>query len=222
MRMRICLLSTDTLFLSDKQFENALTALPFGVADKENLRRIKNKRAAYQSLGARVALMRLCGNDSFGDIEKTENGKPYFSKKDPPYFSLAHTKGIAAAVLCAKNEGLVGIDIEIINSDRNLSNIAERFFSPEELERYKKSLSPECFYSIWTEKEARVKLFGKNLSSELSNLSNNERETLYFYKYKVKFLETYAILCVASRQEQKEINFINDEDFEVYGLQNRA
>lgn len=213
--MRICLLSTDKLFLSEREFKNALSSIPFGESDKAALRKIKNKRAAYESLGARVALARLCGNHNFGDIKKTENGKPYFEKSDAPYFSLSHTKGIAVAVLCNQNEGGIGIDVEIINTDRNITNIANRFFSPKELKRYNESKTPESFYSIWTEKEARVKLFGKNLSSELSSQKTNP---FYFYKYKIKVSEIHAIICVASEKKQKEIVFINDEDIEIYGL----
>lgn len=210
--MKICLLSTNRLFSSYGEFENTLASLPFGEADRTGLRKIKNKNAAYESFGARAALMRLCGKNDFGNIEKTENGKPYFSKKDAPFFSLSHTKGIAAAVLCDKDAGLVGIDIEVINTDRKLSSIAKRFFSEKEFEIYQKDESPERFYSIWTEKEARVKLLGQNLSSELSN---NAKKALYFYKYKVKIFDTYAILCVASEKEQKEIIFINDDNFKL-------
>ena len=217
--MKLCLFSTDRLFLSDSELESAIASLPFGESDRQEILKIKNKRASSESLGARMALMRLCGQRDFGTIEKTETGKPYFSKSDAPFFSLSHTKGMAAAALCNNDEGLVGVDIELISTDRKLSNIAKRFFSPDELLRYENNETPESFYSIWTEKEARVKLFGKELYSELSK---DEKEALYFYKYKVKLFETYAILCVASKQEQKEIIFINDEDFEVYGLQDRA
>jgi 4'-phosphopantetheinyl transferase len=217
--MKICLLSTDIFLRSDKEFEQALSSLPFGERDKENLLKKKNRVAACESLGARVALMHICGRYDFGTLETTENGKPYFSKSHAPFFSLSHTKGLAAAALCERKDGLIGIDIEIINSNKDLSNIAKRFFYPDELLRYENSKDPESFYSVWTEKEARVKLFGKNLSSELSK-KENKKESLFLYKYKVKFAQSYAILCVASEQEQKEIIFINDEDFEIYGLQN--
>lgn len=219
--MKICLLSTDRLLFSDKEFENALTCLHFGVSDKKGILKLKKRSVAAESLGSRMALIRLCGDEDFGNIERTENGKPYFSKSDAPFFSLSHTKGIAAAALCDRSDGLVGIDIEVINTDRNLSNIAKRFFDTDELDRYQKCGSPESFYSIWTEKEARVKLFGQNLSDELSK-EKSKKESLYFYKYMVNISGTQAILCIASEQEQKEIIFINSEDFEIYGLQNRA
>lgn len=214
--MRICLLSTNRLCLSDKEFESAVASTPFGDRDKKELLNKKNKKAASESLGARMALMRLCAQNDFGSIEKTETGKPYFSKSDSPFFSLSHTKSVSAAALCDRREGVVGIDIEVVSENKNFSNIAKRFFSPSELARYQRSESPECFYSIWTEKEARVKLLGKTLSSELSK---EEKKPFYFYKYKVKFSDAYAILCVASLQEQKEIIFINDGDIEIYGLQ---
>lgn len=217
--MKICLLSTDGPFRSEEEFERALSSLPFGEQDKEYLLKKKSRASARESLCARVALAKLCGERDLGTFDKTENGKPYFSKKSSPFFSLAHTKGVAAAALCERRDGLVGIDIELLNSDRDLSNIAKRFFDPDELLTYKKDETPERFYSIWTEKEARVKLFGRNLSSELSE-KKEQKETLFFYKYKVKFAQNCAILCVACEQEQKEIIFINGEEFEIHGLQN--
>ena len=217
--MKICLLSIDKIFGADEKIENPILSLPFGDRDKNELLKIKNRTVACQSLGARIALMRLCGGSDFGTLEKTENGKPYFSKSNAPFFSLSHTKGIAAAALGERNDGLIGIDLEIINSARDLGGIAKRFFSNDELLRYEQDKSPDRFYSVWTEKEARVKLFGENLSSELSK-KETSKETLFFYKYKIKLAQNYAILCVASKQKQKEIIFINDEDFEIYGLQN--
>ncbi len=219
--MKICLLSTDILSRSDKDLKQALTSLPFGEQDKEYLLKKKNLVAAYESLGARIALMNLCGGYDFGTLETTENGKPYFSKADAPFFSLSHTKGLAAAAICDNSYGLIGIDVEIINTDRDLSRIANRFFDPDELLRYESHTTPESFYSIWTEKEARVKLFGKSLSSELSE-KGKTKKNLFFYKYKVKFAQNYAILCIASEQEQKEINFINSENFDIYELQDQT
>lgn len=210
--MKICLLSTDDLFLSDIEFNAALSSIPFGERDKEELLKIKNRRSACDSLLARAALRRLCDQCDFGNIEKTGNGKPYFSKKDAPFFSLSHTKGIAAAATCDRCDGLVGIDVEAIRTDRKLNDIADRFFTPEELARYQKDETPESFYSIWTEKEARVKLFGRELASELSN---SEKEALYFYRYKVTFAGTHAILCVAFEKKQEEIIIIKDDGFHI-------
>lgn len=219
--MKICLLSTDSFFRSDDDIERAISSISFGDQDKENIKNIKNRNALIESLGARVALMRLCGSSEFGAIKKTENGKPYFSKKDAPSFSLSHTKGCSAAALANDNDGYIGIDIEALDTRKNLDNIAKRFFTPDEYSIYQQARTPEVFYAIWTEKESCVKLYGKTLFSEFSQKEESFKK-LYFHKYKVKFSEMYAILCVASEREPKEIKFINDEDLEIYELQNRA
>ena len=40
--MKICLLSTDDLFLSDSEFNATLASIPFGERDKEELQRGNN------------------------------------------------------------------------------------------------------------------------------------------------------------------------------------
>ena len=219
--MRICLLKIDSKLLSPEYFESATDALPFGEAEKKRLKAIKNKNAACQSLCARIALARLCGGSVHATIEKDENGKPYFSAVDAPHFSISHSRDIVGAALADACDGRIGIDVEPINTDRNVLSIAERFFSHDELSRFKAcGGTPDAFYSFWTEKEARAKLFGDGLGFELSG--NARSEKIYYYKYSIRIGNARAILCAASEHRAEKINFIDlkDKDIDIYELQN--
>ena len=219
--MRICLLKIDSKLLSPEYFDSATDALPFGKAEQKRLKAIKNKDVASQSLCSRIALARLCEDSVYGPIEKDGNGKPYFAALGAPHFSISHSEIIVAAALADTCDGRIGIDVEPINTDRNALSIAERFFSPDELSRFKAcGGTHDAFYSLWTEKEARAKLFGDGLGFELSG--NARSEKIYYYKYGIRIGQTRAILCVASEHRAEKINFIDlkDKDIEIYELQN--
>ena len=219
--MRICLLKIGSKLSSPDCFEAAASALPFGEAERKRLMAINNRDAAYQSLCSRIALERLCEGIDYGSIEKDENGKPYFSSVGAPQFSISHSQYIVAAALADNCEGRIGLDVEPIRTDRNTLSIAERFFLPDELSRFKAlGGTHEAFYSIWTEKEARAKLFGVGLGFELSG--NKHGEEIYYYKYGIRIGHTRAILCVASEHRAEKINFIDlkDKDIDIYELQN--
>jgi 4'-phosphopantetheinyl transferase len=101
------------------------------------------------------------------------HGKPFLADgalKDL-FFSLSHTKGIAA---CAVSEKEIGCDIERPltreMAPERLVKIAKRFFAPEEVEK----LLPDpagAFFPIWTKKEAYVKWTGRGLGEGLASFS---------------------------------------------------
>lgn len=219
--MRICLLRIDSKLLSPEYFDSATDSLPFGKAEQDRLKAIKNKDVACQSLCARIALARLCEGTDHGPIKKDGNGKPYFAAVGAPQFSISHSEIIVAAALADACDGRIGIDVEPVRTDRNVLSIAERFFSPDELSRFKEcGGTHDAFYSLWTEKEARAKLFGDGLGFELSG--NARGEKIYYYKYLIRIGNTIAILCAASEHRAEKINFIDlkDKDIEIYELQN--
>jgi 4'-phosphopantetheinyl transferase len=83
-------------------------------------------------------------------------------------FNLSHADGLA---LFAVTEGReVGIDLEKIRPDFATSEIAERFFSSEEVQMLRTLpdyLQEEAFFNCWTRKEAYVKARGQGLSVPL-------------------------------------------------------
>ena len=101
----------------------------------------------------RKAFSSIC-TDSFPEIAKTKNGKPYFPSKPDLHFSLSHTK---SHVLCAISNNPIGCDIEPL--DREISGKAlEYFATPEELSQF----NP---LDLWVLKESYVKLFGLTFAS---------------------------------------------------------
>lgn len=76
-----------------------------------------------------------------------------------PSFSISHS---GRWVGCAASaQGSVGLDIEVINLDRDVSALAEQAFDAAEYEywvRQPLAQRAPMFYSLWTAKEARFKL----------------------------------------------------------------
>ena len=72
--------------------------------------------------------------------------------------NLSHTRGLAAVAMTQDVD--VGVDVEWMSRDRDLLNIAERFFAVDE--RRQLALAAEtdrrdCFFAFWTLKEAYIK-----------------------------------------------------------------
>ena len=215
--MRISLIGNLAENSSALNTSGELLSLPFGNADRQRLAAIGNPSALLESLSARLALKRLCPDGK--DIAYTERGKPYFTEQNAPAFSLSHTKSISGAALSEDGEGLVGLDIELIGASRRFSLIAERFFTPSELSRFEaQGGSEEAFLAVWTEKEARAKLYGTGLASALSE--QNEGDGLHYYRYLISANGVRAALTAASQYKAKKITFVDCEDFLIYELQN--
>lgn len=103
------------------------------------------------------------------DIAKNEHGKPYFVNNKKLHFNISHSKEMAAIVLDDKP---CGIDIELLRDIRY--NVAERFFSKDELEWIDEACGEEKvlrFFKVWTGKEAYTKMLGIGLTVELNSFS---------------------------------------------------
>ncbi len=85
-----------------------------------------------------------------------EHGKPYLTNA-PYFFSLAHS-GTLTAVAVSEKE--VGLDVEK-RTEKNYPAVVSRLTEREKT---------EDFFTVWTAKEAYVKLRGFSLASELKEL----------------------------------------------------
>ncbi|MGH9929014.1 MAG: 4'-phosphopantetheinyl transferase family protein [Pyrinomonadaceae bacterium] len=115
--------------------------------------------AAYLGLGA--------GKLRFSYAEK---GKPALeeSQRSSLNFNLAHSHGMAIYAFAHRRE--VGVDLEFIREDLADEKIAERFFSPHEIDVLGKlpvGLRKQAFFDCWTRKEAYIKARGEGLSMPL-------------------------------------------------------
>ena len=97
-------------------------------------------------------------------IGKTAAGKPFVEhgdSADAPSVSLSHSGTWSA---CAVSfEGDVGIDIERLRCDRDLSEIAAWAFGPLECGEVAEE-GCERFYAIWTLREAMAKVRGTGIA----------------------------------------------------------
>ncbi len=82
-------------------------------------------------------------------------------------FNLSHTEG--RAVVAVAWEMDIGVDVESTALERDLGEIAERFFSPLEIAQLRSW--PEAFFDFWTLKEAYIKARGMGLSIPLDSFS---------------------------------------------------
>ena len=99
-------------------------------------------------------------------------GKPELAgdhRSAPVHFNLSHAAGLA--LVAVGREGGIGVDIERVDRSVDHRSIAERFFSPTEIEALP-TAEPElarAFFTCWTRKEAFIKALGEGLAVPLDS-----------------------------------------------------
>lgn len=110
-----------------------------------------NDRKSQHEISYR--LLSYAAREMWGDFEfsvsKTEKGKPFFTGYSTRHFSLSHTKTHA---FVGVSNSQIGVDIEKVRKVKD--GLAERLFSPHELENF-------GFFGGWTARESLYKLTGK-------------------------------------------------------------
>lgn len=99
----------------------------------------------------------------------SSHGKPELVATDKAvYFNISHSHQVGMIGINMKTP--IGIDVELIQYDDDLAEIAQKFFSRAEVAVFK-SLSeeerPQGFFNCWTRKEAFIKAVGHGLSFPL-------------------------------------------------------
>ncbi len=216
-----------SVFIADIQsldigdFSTICHSLPFGALEQNRLMAISNGVYKKQSLCALIALERLlniCGIKP-QSILRTPSGKPYFDGDKPLPFSLSHSGMLVAAALGDTADTSIGIDIELVDKQRDFDGLAKRFFSDGELCRFSSSGSaPDVFYELWTKKEALAKLSGEGLSSVISKKQSTQN--IYFSTHSVCHGSTTAIMSICHDGDSFPLQIFTDEG--IYELQNRT
>jgi 4'-phosphopantetheinyl transferase len=101
-------------------------------------------------------------------------GKPELSAEAysiPIHFNLSHSHGLALFAFALNCD--IGVDIEFMQRDIAIDDIAGRFFSPNEkaaLDKLPSNMKKKGFFACWARKEALLKATGKGLSFGLERV----------------------------------------------------
>jgi len=99
------------------------------------------------------------------------NGKPRLAAGSCAIdlrFNLAHSGTLALCALAVGRE--VGVDVEYVRGDFNVTELAERFFSPEEVDELRAqsdAARSRAFFDCWARKEAYIKATGRGMAMAL-------------------------------------------------------
>jgi 4'-phosphopantetheinyl transferase len=144
--------------------------------ERERAKRFRFRRDRDFFVARRGALRQLLGGLLEVPGERLRfsvgpRGKPLLPGA-PLSFNLSRSGAFALFAVAGGSE--VGVDLERIRAIPDRDRIAERFFSPRELEALG-ALPPhqrdEAFFLCWTRKEAYVKARGEGLSLPLDSFS---------------------------------------------------
>jgi len=117
-------------------------------------------------------LMRYSGTNRPPEILRGEHGKPYAPGLDGLDFNLSHARNHVLLAF-AHNQPL-GVDLERLDREHAVEDLARRFFAPAEADSLKRLPSPQqlpAFLRLWTCKEAVLKAIGAGLSFGLSRVA---------------------------------------------------
>lgn len=90
----------------------------------------------------------------------------------PLRINLSHTRGLAAVAVTVGDD--VGVDVEWVERDNRLLDIADRYFAPAEcrqLDAVPDHGKRDTFFAFWTLKEAYIKAIGLGLAMPLHDFA---------------------------------------------------
>lgn len=156
----------------EKSLETSLFSI-LSTNEKKRAGRFRFKQDRTNFIAARAILRLLLGKYLRKNPEKIvfeygEFGKPTVSGQNGLQFNISHSGGLGLFTFTRKN--LIGVDVELIKTEIELKEIAERFFSQNEfkaLSQMPVEEQPQAFFNCWTRKEAFIKAVGDGLSFPL-------------------------------------------------------
>ncbi len=153
------------------EFENLLGFL--SVDELARSGRFHFERDQKRFISARGMLRKILGsylNKHPGKIcfVYSSHGKPMLTDNpgdDSICFNLSHSGAFALYAITLRKK--IGIDIESIRDDVSVGQVAQQFYSKNEvssLEKIDINKRPGLFFKYWTRKEAFLKALGKGIS----------------------------------------------------------
>lgn len=174
---------------SKEELDSLYNSLPSKLIDNAN--RFKNwKQKCLRLIGWQLLLdelRRLNCSELINHISFAEKGKPFF-KGNNVFFNFSNTKD---TIILVVSDSEIGVDLEFNRSCKK--NIYNKVFCKEEITFLENSVNEnKDFITLWTKKEAVVKLFGGGISmgmnkfSVLEDVINIFNKTVVIDKYEVK------------------------------------
>lgn len=124
----------------------------------------------------RELLGRYVGRPASGiQFQYARHGKPSLCPEFlrlPIRFNVSHSRGFSLFAFSLGRD--VGVDVELVRSDFGGKDIADRYFSPQEVQELRAlpaALQAEGFFLCWTRKEAYLKARGEGLHIPLESFS---------------------------------------------------
>ncbi len=105
-------------------------------------------------------------------FSKNEFGKPAISPHKNLFFNLSNTETLIVCAISRQSD--IGIDVETWQHKSNILEIAQRFFSDQEVRELlscPQSQQRQRFFQYWTLKESYIKACGMGLSQPLEQFS---------------------------------------------------
>ena len=158
--------------LTDNCYSSFLTLV--SPERKNRAAAFKRREDAYRSVIAEV-LARYCiaGREKVPPesivFQNNTFGKPFVELPGKTLFNISHSD---SWVVCAIDDGPIGIDIERIHPPD--FEMAKRFFHPDEFSEMiglPKRLRIKRFFELWTLKESYIKALGMGLSCPLDSFT---------------------------------------------------
>jgi 4'-phosphopantetheinyl transferase len=173
----------------------------------------KNKK---ESAGAALLLKKLLTEENITNpiINTGEYGKPYISNHENIHFNLSHSNEM---VLCAISDMEIGVDIEYIDPEIDLT-LAKNYFHNKEYENIMNAKNKaEEFFKYWVLKESYMKYtgLGMNITLDSFEIIINEKIKLKNDKKNLKFnlfdYTNYKI-AITSHYDDYELKEYNIEE----------
>ena len=154
---------------SELVFELGKLLSPKELRKAARFRFLKDRRVYLSGRG----MLRKMASEVLGipaenlDVQEEKYGKPYFDGfKSILPFNLSNS-GEVVAIAFDFGQREVGVDVEKINMDFEYWEVAGHYFSQKECDRV---FNHRDFYSIWTRKEALLKVTGVGLVDDLPKI----------------------------------------------------
>ncbi len=232
MNLSICLFSVKSLPDEKAETEHLIRQLPFGDSEQERLLAMKNPSAVRSGLGGMIALQALLQRQPLPPsvtIRRNSDGKPFFNDLHMPPFNISHSDELSVAAMSdtANVRGGIGIDIEFVRRSLDHEKLIRRFFTEDEQKIYFASADREdCFFILWTQKEALAKCLGIGIASLLDIMPNEKKDSnmnekpkkkldvskFSFCGYKITLEDKIAYLTVCTEQKPRSVQILHHID----------